>query len=258
MARKRKGVTAPANTPAVIASMRPNEAVAGFKKQATNWHRASMSMVASGAVCLIVGAYSPNGNRVEYDAMILRLKQEVAETGIKQAQIYKYIGLSRGLVSNILSRGGVEGEVTQAVLKAKTHDEGMEAILAFLAKEKVKSLDGLGVLVGRYKRSEGPPEEEHETPEGGEATAATATRATPEAIGERIKSDPEVLNAVSAVDLVQSYMSAGHKPSELIEALIPHIDSARECGKLITKLNHKLELLRSGLKVVEGGRRKTG
>jgi hypothetical protein len=249
--RTKKQSGAAAEAPTMIAKMAPSVAISGFKAQAQLWHRQSLAVVASGAVCMIVGAHAPNGNRIEYDGTVAKLKVAVAETGIRQAQIYKYVGLSRAFVSHLFKSFQVTDGPVQGVLQAADHDEAMKVLLDYMAKEKLKSLDDLGVFVGKYRRTEnGAPAEGAGDGDGeGQDGAPTPTRASPEAIAARVVSDPQVLNAVSAPDLVQSYLTAGHKPSELIEALIPHIDTVRECSKLITKLTNKLARLRNGLKV---------
>lgn len=237
------------------AAMSQGVAIEGFKDQAKAWHRSSIAVVASAAVCMIVGAYSPTA-KVAYDNTEALLKKEVAEIGIKQAQIYKYIGLARALVSFMVLKHKIGGPLLD-VLRARDHDTAMDALVDYLTKARVRSLDSLGVMVGKYKRTVPLPEEEAPKTQAEQTEevpkAVTPTRATAQAIAARLIEEPNVLNALPAKDFVTSFIQAGHRPSELIEALIPHIDTVKECSTLIDKLDKKLRMLKKGIKLVTSG-----
>lgn len=246
-APKRK-LEQPAPKP-VRASMTQAEALRGFTTQAHSWHRQSIMLVASGSVCLIVGCYTEP--RVDYDDMLERLREKVAETGIAQAQIYKYTGLCKALVQHIAQEYPVGGPIAE-VLLCKRSDDAMSAIVKYLEKCKVKSLDSLGVMLGKYQRSE---------PEAGTAPALVPgqnsngahekesnvivmpSRSTAQAIAQRITAEPEVLRELSEETLVASYVKAGNPAAGLIEESIEFLRTARECTRLIGRLEKKRDAI---------------
>lgn len=244
MAKAAKAVVAAEPTRARITT---RDAVTAFNAQAKLWHRSSICMVSSAAVAIIVGTFAEP--KVLADEMVQMLRERVAETGIKEAQIYKYLGLSRALVQHIAADFTVGGPVVD-VLQAKTPEDAMNVIVAFLEKKKVRSLDALGVLVGKYQRSD-RDDDEGSDGSGGENGNVTQlpiqpSRSAAAAIVQRIVSEPAVLQAIDEDALMASYVKAGNtSPLKLIAEAIAYINSVRECNTLIAKLEKKRDALRS-------------
>lgn len=236
--------------PRELALLSTDKAIQCFKEYATRWQGASIGLVAMGAVCLIVALRSKA--KAEFSQTVLKLKLEVAETtGTKEAMIYKYVGLAKALAEH-LNKLWPEAPM-QELLSVTSGDKAVEIVVQWAQDQGVTSLDALGELVGKYRRTEVP---ENAAEASGERDLTTPlptlpalpiapTKAAPAAIAARIVSEPAVLNTLSASDLVSSYLKAGHKPVELIEALVPYLSTLRETQRVLKRVTTKLEAIQS-------------
>lgn len=234
----------------VFAAITAKVAVASFRDYASRWQGASVGLVASCAVCLIVCLRSKA--KVDYSTTVLKLRAEVAENGLKEAMIFKYVGLGRALAEHVDKLDADEkGNPIMTVLRATNPDKAVEALVAWAQSHGVTSLDTLGVLVGKYRRSPTPEEAAQTTgtrEQGRPADVAALpgnlvmpTKATAQAIGLRIEKEPEVLNAVPIVNLVGAYLKAGHSACEVVEAAVPFIRTLREAKKALRTVQAKIE-----------------
>lgn len=230
------------------ARMTTESALNAFHTHAKVWHKASLCVLSSAAVCLIVGTYSEP--RTEHDTMTEKLRAKVSEVGVKEAQIYRYLGLAKALVQHIAGEHLIGGPIPDVVNSRKA-DEAMEIILKYLTSKGVRSLDALGVMVGKYGRAEPKDEDENEDTETVQSgphlvpdmPPAVPTRAAAPAIAARIMAEPAVLNNLEAHEIVTSYVKAGNTAAALIESAIDYIKTVREVNKLLNKLTKKKEAL---------------
>lgn len=228
------------------AKMTTESALNAFHTHAKVWHKASLCVLSSAAVCLIVGTYSEP--RTEHDTMTEKLRAKVSEVGVKEAQIYRYLGLAKALVQHIAGEHLIGGPIPE-VVGCRKPDEAMEIVLKYLTSKGVRSLDALGVMVGKYGRAEPRDEDENDTPVVAgphlvtEMPPAQPTRATAPAIAARIISEPAVLNNLEASEIVTSYVKAGNTAASLIESAVDYLKTVREVNRLIGKLTKKREAL---------------
>lgn len=233
----------------VLAKVSPADAMAHFKTATAQWQGSSLLLVVSGAICLIAGLYSQD--KVDYETTILKMKAEVALRGIKEAQSYKYIGLARYLVQHLNQKFPVGGPILD-VTRAEDWESAAGAIQRYLEKAKVKTLDDLGVLLGRYQRTPTKPRGEVESPSlvpsqaPGGNVVALPTRAQVSAIQARIKAQPDILTGMKPIDFAHTCVKSGRDPAEMIEAFIPYLTSTRQIAKIITRLEKKAEAIKSG------------
>lgn len=226
-------------------------AMQSFREYATRWQGASVGLVASCAVCLIVCLRSKA--KVEYSATVLKLRMAVAETGIKEAMIYKYVGLGRALAEHIDKME--DPAILSAVMRATVPGKAVEVLVQYAQDQGITSLDGLAVLVGRYKRTPEAPVEDEENNSDIPTLPGppiAPTKATAQAISLRIVKEPEVLNAMPTSDLIGSYVKAGHSACEVVEAAVPYIRTAREAKRALKAVQSKLDQIesRAGIKAV--------
>jgi hypothetical protein len=163
-----------------VAHISQSDALRAFATSCVAWNGAGVRLVAAGAVALIVGAYSPR-NRVEYSATMEKLRKVVDERGVKQAQAYKYLGLSRELCMHLAAKYPIGGPVAD-VLAATDATQASEVLVSWLANQGIKSLDGIGLLVGRYQRSEPTTVQAHERGTPTRRGRATASAASPQGV----------------------------------------------------------------------------
>lgn len=221
-------------------------AVQSFRDYATRWQGASVGLVAACAVCLIICLRSKA--KVEYATTVLKLRAEVAEVGIKEAMIYKYVGLGRALAEHVDKIEGDSPSPLGEIMKATAPNKAVEVLVEYIQGQGITSLDGLAVLVGKYKRtpvaSEETDEEEADIPQLPGPPVAP-TKATAEAIGLRIVKEPEVLNSVPTNDLIGSYLKAGHSACEVVEAAVPYIRTLREAKRALKAVQAKIDQIES-------------
>lgn len=207
------------------------EAERAFVEEAGQWHRASLRMVAMGGVAIIVALYQKD--KRDMDATLQVLRDKVADTGVKEAQIYRYVGLAKALVQHLATEFALGGPVVE-VLRARKPEDAALAILRYMETKRVRSLDALGVMVGKYARSERTPvaPEEVPTAPADEPATAAPSRSTPEAVVARIIEEPEVLNRLPVENLVSSFLKAGNSACELVEEAIDFVRSTRELDRI--------------------------
>lgn len=233
---------------AEYAVITPKAAVQAVREYATRWQGASVGLVASCAVCLIVSLNSRS--KTDYTTTVLKLRAEVAENGIKEAMIYKYVGLGRALAEHI---DKIElHSPMKTILTSPNPVKAVETLVQYMQDHDVTSLDTLAVLVGKYKRT--PPNgnggHETENEENGDIPTISplpvaATKAAAQAIGLRIVKEPEVLNSLPTNDLIGSYLKAGHSACEVVEAAVPYIRTLREAKRALKAVQAKLDQIES-------------
>lgn len=132
-----------------------SRAISHFSETVTAWNRSSMQLVSSAALCFIAGAYATDEkDRSDYTKTMATLKDLVTEKGLKTAQAYKYIGLARQLVIRLVKEHPLLDGVIHDVLDARAANSATTVLLTYLDKNKVTSLDTLGVFLGgAYQRT---------------------------------------------------------------------------------------------------------
>lgn len=248
MAKSQTKRTNKASAQPLVATIKESDALAHFTARAHTWHRESIAVVSSAAVCLIVGLHAS----IEYDVTIEKLKAAVAERGIKEAQIFKYVGLARALVNHISGKFKVGGPMID-VLKADNAEAAMDVLRTYLSKQKVDSLDDLGVLVGKYQRtaSKRAPKT---APRGRRPAAAPPP-------GQRVgqlpadapgvqhqapAAGPTITTAQRPMDVVIFAERSGMPPMELAIAAIGLIDNLDDIGALVRMLTARAEHITHG------------
>lgn len=246
-ATRGKGKPGTVKAQPILSKVTPAEAMLHFRSATGEWNKSSIGLVVSGALCLITGLYSKD--KTDYETTILKMKAEVAQRNIKIAQSYKYIGLSRYLVNHLASKFPVAGPILD-VTRAETWEGAAAVLTKYLEKARVRTLDDLGVMLGRYKRSRSPAGAGNAPSlvpaQDGGNVVSMATRAAPGAIVQRIKAQPDVLAGLKPADFASAVMRSGRDPLEMMEAFIPYLTSARACSKLIKRIEQQAELVKKG------------
>lgn len=224
------------------AIIKMRDADRAFVEEAGQWHRASIRMVTAGAMAIIVALYQENTR--DMDTTLDVLRDKVADTGVKEAQIYRYVGLSKALVQHLATQFAIGGPVVE-VLRARKPEDAILALLRYLETKRVRSLDALGVMVGKYARSErtavGP--EEVTTLHEDDAPSISPSRSTPEAVAARIVSEPQVLNSLPTESLVSSFLKAGNSAVDLAEEAIDFVRTVKELDRIEKAVNAKRKAL---------------
>lgn len=243
-----------------VAALEFTEAMNGFKATALLWHRSTTAVVASATVCMIVAAHLPNEkDRSNYDATVDKLRKAVAERGLQEAQVHRYIGLARALVTHLTSAKTKAGGPVFDVLACTTHDEAVESIIGYLTAHKVKSLDAIGVLVGKYKRSprrapvgtppaapaprNGPqagPETGPETASPSTAPGNGGTTEDPHRSGPRVN-----LMGLEPEEVVMQATKAGIAPILIGKAVVGFLTDMDELSLLVRMATARAEHLSS-------------
>ncbi len=241
-----------------VAAIQLADAVAGFKDRATAWHKSTIAVVASASVCLIVANFAKDGrSRHDYDDTVERLHAAVAEKGLREAQVYRYIGIARALITHLSAKS--EGTIFD-VLACDDEREAVDVILGYFAGEKVKSLDDAGVLVGKYQRSSGartsgssgrspvgvPPTTPGRKPEeDGKKTPHENGKKTPEPGREPEPGEPApdkayvTLIGLQPEEVVNASEKAGIAPVLIGKAVVSMLTDLEELGMLIRLMTQR-------------------
>lgn len=120
-------------------------ALAAFETAATQWHNASLGLIAAGAVALTIAVHG-EGEK-SYAATMISLREIVAGKNVKQSMMYRYTSLSRDLVARFEKDAGksdpkASGPIAD-VLGARKPETAADRVLAYLADNKVTSLGEL-------------------------------------------------------------------------------------------------------------------
>lgn len=219
---KKKGVVSAAplvevdDTP-TLAYDRPS-AITNFQTASANWHQGSLQLVAAATVVFVV-AYVEERSSAK---VVADLQAAVRERGLKTAQVYRYLGLARALVTELTrndhGRTTRDGRVLAEVEDAKTPEEATDALLAYFEKRKLTSLDKLGTMLGVYKRA--PKASERED-------ADESADATPARVVAAIKRLP-------VAGLVEALHAAEADPVEVVDAIAERASASA----LRTMLDH--------------------
>lgn len=181
-------------------------AISNFQTASANWHRDSLRLVAAATVVFVVAFVEDRSSA----KVVADLQAAVRERGLKTAQVYRYLGLARALVTELTSndhgRTTRDGRVLAEVEGAKTPEAATEALLAYFEKRKLTSLDKLGVMLGVYKRT--PKVAVSEEGEG----ADEGNGAAPPRVVATIKKLP-------VAELVEALHAAEADPVEVVDAI---------------------------------------
>jgi hypothetical protein len=223
---KRRAATKGARKPVIVAKLAHGDAVMAFAGQVAGWHRQSIVLACSAATAILVGLYAKDG-KVDVPTTVERLKHSInGRTGLKDAQVYKYIGLARALVTHLKAKFGTDGVVSE-VLSATRAQVALDGLMGYLETQHVKSLEGLSKMFGKYKRSRpktkrtaAPPAaqprvavKDGKPPRIGDAPSIVADSGTKSGLSVTLGSLPADFVILSAVQ-------AGHEPSALAEAAV--------------------------------------
>lgn len=268
---KKAAVTAPEDTKAPVASVHPSEALLVFRGRIAEWHQSSISAVAAAAVTMVLTAFAKDGRtRATYDETVEALKKQTAERGLKTAQVYKLVGLARGLVKKMAEDHPLGGPVypvgspIRDVIDCPTIDECLDVIVAYYKEHRIKTLDDLGNHVGLYRRSDTPEAPVAPAPAAKGAAAAPPAagqapaspkgngNGTPVAPGDglpHLPSGPAMapengggdLGSFMPDQIVASAIAAGHTAIAIGGALVAHFQTVAEIGMMIRLLTDKAE-----------------
>lgn len=236
MARAKRNAGQPSESP-TVAKLTQDEVILSFKGHIMGWHKQSLLLACSAAVCLIVGTHGGKAS-VDQSAMIDRLKAEVSGTGLSESQAAKYIGLAKALTNYVLQKFKVGGPVT-AILGALTADEAVNELVLFLSSQRVHTLEDLTVMFDKYKRTS------KNAIKAKVAKKGIVGSPTPDKVGEaaeprEIEFEPLTngsyairdMIAESAEAIVLKAIKSGHSATELAAAAINLLDSEDELDKV--------------------------
>jgi len=223
----------------VTALITTDEAMTQFKSNATGYLRQTITLACSAAVVLIVGTNTDTPQTQE--ELVTRIKADVAETGLSESQIAKYIGLARAFVTHLHNKFKVAGP-QQGVLQAFTPDEAVNVLVAYLAQQHVTNLEGLTIMFDKYKRRSGKKVAKAPLPPQVE-TGILANKAGEQVLSHRpanlgetitIEKGPDLqpgivrgvdLFALTPNQIIQQAMYAGHNLVELGAAVLGYANS---------------------------------
>lgn len=221
---KKKGVVPAAplvevdDTPA-LAYDRPS-AITNFQTASANWHQGSLQLVAAASVVFVV-AYVEERSSIK---VVADLQAAVRERGLKTAQVYRYLGLARALVTELTRNDGGrttrDGRVLAEVEDAKTPEEATDVLLAYFEKRKLTSLDKLGTMLGVYKRA--PKASEREAANADEGAGAAPARVV------------ATIKRLPVAGLVEALHAAEADPVEVVDAIAERASASA----LRTMLDH--------------------
>jgi hypothetical protein len=222
---KRRAATKGARKPVIVAKLAHSEAVMAFAGQCAGWHRQSLVLSCSAATAIIVGLYAKDG-KVDVPTTVDRLKHSInGRTGLKDAQIYKYIGLARALATHLKTKFGTDGVVAE-VINATRAQVALDALTGYLETQHVKSLEGLSKMFGKYKRTR-PKAKRPAAPDTTQPRVAVQNSKPPRIgsssiVPEQVtKSGLSVtLGSLPADFLLLTAVQAGHEPSALAESAV--------------------------------------
>lgn len=265
---KRKSARkAKAAAPREVAILKQRDVIAAFKTQALGWHRQSLTLSCSAAVCLIIGAHS-NGDRVEHSVMMEKLRvATINGTALGESQVNKYIGLARSLVNHLMLRFKVGGPVHN-VIRAKTPEAAVQVVAGYLTKQKVNTLEALSVMFGKYQRTK-PKGPQARAPDGvrpgkaGSPPVAPAngpTKAAGNGNGRNGGRDPRIgglevvreslntmLATLPADFVVLQAVQSGHTPGAIASAAIGMLGTTEDVAECMRALDARDKHIKSSI-----------
>lgn len=258
---KTKAVKAkPVAAPREIATLSPNAVIDAFSGHAKGWHRQSLTLACSAAVCLIVGAHA-KGKAIEQNEMIEKLREAVAgRAKLADSQVSKYIGLAKLLVNHVMTRFKLGGPVHD-IIRAGTAEGAIDVLAAYLDKQRVTTLEGLTVMFGKYRRTATKPATGRRTSPAahppGNGGNGGGQRATPGEEGRPVRIGGVEIEGAAAGQglsvmmkslptefLVLSAVQAGHSAADIAVAAINLTITDGELGhidEMLTARNTTLQ-----------------
>lgn len=217
--------------------------VANFKRYASVYQGAALQLVSAGAVAFLVGGI---GSRPKTPAEIAEVLQDaITDRGLKQAQVYRYIALSRALAAGMEKDfPDLDGPVA-AVLGADEAVAASDIVHGYLTKKGVRSVDKLSELLGTYRR----------TPRAQAAEGAAAAPAKRTTIGEATT----ISQAVAAVPekrLGAAIVKSGKDVEKVCAEIARDIDDLLMVRAIIAIFEARRHELEDGHEHGHAGRRR--
>lgn len=197
-------------------------ALAAFTTAAASWQNASLALIASGAVALVIGVHG-EGDK-DYQATMTALREIVAGKGVRQSMSYRYTSLARDLVTRFEKDGTDKGVIAE-ILSARKPETAAKVVTDFLASNKVNSLGTLATLLG------GPyqPKALGRKPRVSEAQ--------PEATGVILAQRPQTPHDLAAA------VVATRKPVAVVREIIEEISDVEILNDILAAVNDRIATL---------------
>lgn len=125
---------------------RTSDSIQNFRNFAASWQTSTIAVVCAGTAAIIRGSHQQRGKSPE--ETVTALQDAVAETGVKTAQIYRYVGLAKAFAARLEKEENVDFVLEAEDAEAATHE-----LVTFLDEQGVASVDAISVLLDTYKRS---------------------------------------------------------------------------------------------------------
>lgn len=223
-----------ANARRPVAKLAQTRALAAFKTHAIDWRRQSLVLGCAATVCFVVGSFSKR--QVTAAQTAERLKATVAKTGIKDSQVAKYVGLARTLADHMAVS---DDKPLAAVLKTTSAKKAINVVTGFLTKNKVTTLEGMTVLLGKYRRStvkrkasaRPSPKGKSERPVR-VGHKGVATRVSSGHSAQVIPLSAPTLRKMTSEQIVLAAEQSGHSPMSLASAAVTSMTSTKDLLKL--------------------------
>lgn len=210
-----------------------------FVEIADGFHRSSLALAASAAVCFIV-----NGAKDEADAVAVAeaLEKAITETGLGRSSVFRYISLGRKLAARLLKDFPRAEDHTFSgplsdVLDAKSPQAASTVVALYLGKVGVENADQLDVYLGAPPRSQrgaaaqqGAGAAARSTPRHAspDSVVATVTGAEP---ADALTMMQDIIKLIRDVDLLAGWRS-------LIDAQIAKLSKPRASRKSDGTVRH--------------------
>jgi hypothetical protein len=217
-----------------VAKLAQPRALAAFKTHAVEWRRQSLTVGCAATVCFIVGSFSKR--QVAADKTAERLRAVVAQTGIKDSQVAKYIGLARSLANHMAVSAD---RPLAAVLKTTSPSRATNIVASFLTKNKVTTLEGMTVLLGKYRRSKAKKTPPAAKPSPKESSGRPvrigrkgAAHATSGQSAQVVPLSAPTLRKLTAEQIVLAAEQSGHSPMSIAAAAVTTMTTTKDLLKL--------------------------
>lgn len=246
-------------TTATTMKLTPQRALQGFRTHVKQWQKASLSLCASAAVVLLANKHAPEGKQVDFDTTLIRLRGEVSAAGdIGQSQVYKVVGLAKDLVERLIKEFKTNGPIVK-VLKAETHDDAMSLLLDHLERQKIVTLEGLAVWIGKYQRGGASRGTQAQPPRGkrgagqqqtaGAGATAAGAGAAPANTGGGVTAPGDARGVQTMLKVMPlglvcaTVAGSGHALGAIAQGLLPYIAEVDDLESLITHAQARIDFL---------------
>lgn len=216
------------------------QTIANFQQYATVYQGAALQLISAGTVAFIVGAH---GRKPQTPAEIAETLQDaITDRGLKQAQVYRYIALSRALAAS-LEKDFPDGDgPIEEVLGAEDARAASVVIHTGLVKQRVHSVDKLSEVLGTYRR----------TPKA----AVSAEGATPARAPRGIRQTVAAVAAVPEKRLGEAIVKAGKDVEAVCAEIARDIDDLLVIRAVLAIFETRRHELEDGHEHGHAGRRR--